>query len=62
MKSDAVFLRLLGVRRFRTGGMSSSSLLLLPEDGDDNGVDGEVGGWLRRRVAEDFFLLGWVGF
>lgn len=51
MKSEAVFLRLLGVRRLRTGGRSSSSLF-----GGD-GAEGEVGCWLRRRLVEGFFLL-----
>jgi len=59
MKSDAVFFRLPGVRRLRTGGRSSSSFLFA------EGVDGEaVVGCCsclgRRRDEEDFFSLGLV--
>jgi hypothetical protein len=48
MKSAAVRLMLLGVRRFSTGGRSSSSLL------GELGVDGEM---TESRDLEVFFLL-----
>lgn len=50
MKSEAVFFRLLGVRRLRTGGRSSSSLFVVDEvDGVEDRGEGE---WFLRRPVE----------
>ena len=56
MKSEAVFFRLLGVRRFRTGGRSSSSFVLF-ESALETEAEGVLGDWRPSREAEGFFFL-----
>lgn len=55
MKSAAVRLMLLGVRRFSTGGRSSSSLV-----GDDRDGEGECAAWAMRDLEELLWLLGFL--